>query len=62
MEAARDAAASLKKQAGDSDSDKKALEDQVMNLKEELDNLTRAKDEAKRDAYRYKSSAEVVGR
>ena len=62
MEAARDANASLKKQLVEGDGNRKGLEKQVMDLKEDLDNTKRAKEDAKRDAYRYKSSAEVVGR
>ena len=62
LEAARDANASLKKQLVEGDGNRKGLEKQVMDLKEDLDNTKRAKEDAKRDAYRYKSSAEVVGR
>ena len=62
MDAARDANATLKKQVADVDQDKKQLEKQLMCVREDLDTTTRAKDDAKRDAYRYKSSAEVVGR
>lgn len=62
LEAARDAAGSLKTQLSDSEVNRRAMENQLLGLKEELDNTTRAKDDAKRDAYRYKSNAEVVGR
>ena len=62
MDAARDSNVTLKKQVADTDQDKRELEKRLMSVREDLDTTTRAKDDAKRDAYRYKSSAEVVGR
>ena len=62
LDATRDAADALKKQASDFEVEKRSLEDKVTALKEKLDFATREKHEAIRDASRYKSNAEVVGR
>ena len=62
MDAAKDSNAVLKKQVADGDHSKQLLEKQLLTIREDLDTTTRAKEDAKRDAYRYKSSAEVVGR
>lgn len=62
LDAARDAASSLKKQLSDSEVAKRSLENELLSLKENLDSTKREKDDAQRDAYRHKSNAEVVGR
>ncbi|XP_069775013.1 rootletin-like isoform X7 [Narcine bancroftii] len=60
-EAAQDMVAGLKKHLADSESGCRALEQKTMKLKEEAEELARAKDDSKREANRFRSSADLLG-
>lgn len=61
-EAAQDLVSSLKRQLAESDQERRSLEQKILQLRDEVDRLSQAQEDATRDASRFRLSVELLGR
>lgn len=53
---------SLKGQLAESDNERRSLEQGILQLRNEVESLARAREDAGQDASRFRSAAELLGR
>lgn len=61
-EASQDLLGTLRKQLSDSESERRALEDQLQRLRDKADGATQAHEDAQREAQRLRSNVDLLSR